>query len=221
MGYFGEEFETELRKLFQIMAKKTKDEKIQLFDAHGKRLYLTEDERQSFLKTAFKGDRHVLTFCATLYYTGCRISEALELTPKRIDLSSNVIIFESLKKRRRGVFRAVPVPSEHIDALNMVHAIRDAQNGQKKTQIDIPLWDWSRTTAWRRVKEVMDASDIQKGPHLCPKGLRHGYGIHAIGKGIPLNMLQKWMGHAQMETTSIYANAVGEEQSNIAAKMWS
>ena len=45
-----------------------------------------------------------------------------------------------------------------------------------------------------------------------PEGLRHGYGIHAIGKGIPLNMLQKWMGHAQMETTSIYANAVGKSK---------
>ena len=55
MGYFGEEFETELRKLFQIHGQKNQDEKIQLFDAHGKRLYLTEDERQSFLKQLSRG----------------------------------------------------------------------------------------------------------------------------------------------------------------------
>ncbi len=105
--------------------------------------------------------------------------------------------------------------------MNMVHAIKDAQNGQKKAVLDQPLWDWSRTTSWRRVKEVMDFSGIQPGPHLCPKGLRHGYGIHAIDEKVPLNMLQKWMGHSDLKTTSIYANAVGEEQSKIASRMWS
>jgi integrase/recombinase XerD len=31
--------------------------------------------------------------------------------------------------------------------------------------------------------------------------------------------VQKWLGHAQLTTTAVYANAVGEEQS-IAARMW-
>ncbi len=67
----------------------------------------------------------------------------------------------------------------------------------------------------------MDASGISSGPHLCPKGLRHGYGINAIINKVPLNMLQKWMGHSKMVTTAIYANAVGEEQNKIASRMWS
>ncbi len=53
-----------------------------------------------------------------------------------------------------------------------------------------------------------------------PKGLRHGYAIHALSKGVPLNMVSKWMGRAKMETTAIYCNAVGEEQQSIAARMW-
>jgi hypothetical protein len=32
--------------------------------------------------------------------------------------------------------------------------------------------------------------------------------------------VSKWMGHAKMETTAIYCNAVGEEQQTIAARMW-
>ena len=34
-------------------------------------------------------------------------------------------------------------------------------------------------------------------------------------------MLQKWLGHVKMETTAIYADAVGDEQKKIAALMWS
>jgi integrase len=75
-------------------------------------------------------------------------------------------------------------------------------------------------TAWRRVIEVMEAAGIPPGPHRCPKGLRHGYGVHAISSGVPLNMLRRWMGHASMETTAIYANALGAEEQGIAARMW-
>ena len=53
------------------------------------------------------------------------------------------------------------------------------------------------------------------------KGLRHGYAINAVTKGVPLHMLSKWMGHSILEITAIYANAMGEEQQAIAARMWS
>jgi integrase/recombinase XerD len=53
-----------------------------------------------------------------------------------------------------------------------------------------------------------------------PKGLRHGFGVAAVSAGIPLNLVQKWLGHAQLTTTAIYADAVGEEEQSIAARMW-
>src|SRR3982750_3282066 len=98
-----------------------------LFDAEGRRLYVTEDERRAFIAAAPKAPREVRTFCGVLHATGCRISEALALSADRIDLSGRVIVFESLKKRRSGVFRAVPVPPELLDALDLVHGIREAQ----------------------------------------------------------------------------------------------
>jgi integrase/recombinase XerD len=44
--------------------------------------------------------------------------------------------------------------------------------------------------------------------------------VHAVAKGVPLNILQKWLGHAQLTTTAIYANAPGQEERDIAARMW-
>jgi site-specific recombinase XerD len=102
----------------------------------------------------------------------------------------------------------------------MVHGLREAHKRQKKDVLDTSLWGFSRVTAWRHVSAVMRAAGIEEGPHRCPKGLRHGYAIHALSKAVPLNLVSKWMGHAKMETTAIYANAVGEEQQNIAARMW-
>ena len=86
---------------------------------------------------------------------------------------------------------------------------------------DQRLWTWSRTTAWRHVTEVMAAADIGAGPHRSPKGLRQGFGVNAVSKGVPLNMVHKWMGHAPLAMTAIYANALGAEEQGIAARMWS
>ena len=164
---------------------------MQLFDAEGRRLYVTEEERRAFVAAAAKAPREVRTFCGVLHATGCRISEALALTPQQIDLSGRVVVFESLKKRRKGVYRAVPVPPELLDALDLVHGIREAQ---RRGQAKALLWPWSRMTAFRRVQEVIAAAGIPDGPHACPKGLRHGFGVQAVSRGIALNMVQKWLG---------------------------
>jgi integrase len=156
-----------------------------------------------------------------LYYTGCRISEALQVNPRRVDFSDQVIIFESLKRRRQGLYRAVPVPASLLDTLDMVHGLREIQKRGNKRDLERPLWPWSRSTAWRRIVSVMKDAGIMEGPHRVPKGLRHGYAIHALNKGVQLNLVSKWMGHAKLETTAIYANAIGEEQQAIAARMWS
>ena len=190
----------------------------QLYDQAGQRKYLTAEERTAFLKAAKSADRAARTFCMTLAYTGCRISEALVLTADRVDLSGNVIVFESLKKRRRGLFRAVPVPAVVLDALDLVHGLREAQRARDDGK-SVRLWPWGRATAWRRVSEVMQRAGID-GPQSKPKGLRHGFGVAAVQAGIPLNMVQKWLGHAQLSTTAIYADAVGAEEQAIAERMW-
>jgi integrase/recombinase XerD len=190
-----------------------------LFNTDGTRKYLTAEERRAFLDAASKADREVRTFCGLLAYTGCRISEALALTVERVDLVNHMIVFESLKKRKRGVFRAVPVPSAFLDSLDMVHGLREAKKRVNGGRGEV-LWNWSRTTAWRRVKAVMDAAGLHDGVQSTAKGLRHGFGVAAVKNGISLNLAQRWLGHAQISTTAIYADAVGEEEHQIAARMW-
>ena len=187
-----------------------------LFDPNGARLYMNAAEREAFIKAASKAPREIRSFCEVLHYSGCRISEGLALTSKHIDIDNKSLIFETLKRRKDGVFRAVPIPERLIDTLDLVHGIRE-----QKIRRNTPLWPYSRTTAWRHVKAIMANAGLTDGAQFSPKGLRHGYGVHAISKNVPLNMLSKWMGHAKIETTAIYANALGEEQHQIAQRMWS
>jgi integrase/recombinase XerD len=70
---------------------------------------------------------------------------------------------------------------------------------------------------WRGVHTVMAATGLD-GPQASPKGLRHGFGVAAVSAGIPL--VQKWLGHAQLATTAIYADAVDAEEKDLARRMW-
>lgn len=189
-----------------------------LYAADGARKYLTAAERDAFLKAAEGTDRQARTLCMTLAYSGCRISEALALTADRVDLQAGVLIFHSLKKRKTGVYRAVPVPPALLDALDLVHGVREAQARADRGR-GARLWAFERMSAWQRVHVVMTLAGLS-GPQATPKGLRHGFGVAAVAAGIPLNLVQKWLGHAQLSTTAIYADAVGEEERDIARRMW-
>jgi integrase len=102
----------------------------------------------------------------------CRLSEAL--TADRVDFAAGTLVFESLKKRRSGIYRAVPVPPALLDALDLVHGIRELQARRGKARTE-RLWPVSRMTGWRAVRAVMKAAGLD-GPHASPKGLRHGFG---------------------------------------------
>lgn len=188
-----------------------------LYDREGNRKYLTRTERKAFLDAASRMPPEVRTFCLTLAYTGARVSEVLALTPKRIDTEAHIAIIESLKKRRRGVYRAVPIPSKLLTELCKVHRIETA-----KRQLDRAkqrIWPWCRTTAWKWVKMCMTLAEISGAP-ASPKGLRHALGVGALQAGVPINLVKKWLGHSRLETTEVYADAVGEEEQAIARKFW-
>ncbi len=189
-----------------------------LYDQRGHRKYLIGSERAAFLKAAKAADPTTETFCLVLAYTGARISEVLALTPDRIDPGSCVIMFETLKRRRKGAFRAVPVPRKVLKRIATVHGLAGLAYMTEGASIE-RLWPWCRTTAWQRVKAVMNEAGVT-GTQASPKGLRHAFGVLGLQSGVPLNLVSRWLGHAKLETTAIYAEAIGEEEKAIAQRFW-
>lgn len=128
-----------------------------LFDNRGNRKYLIARERLAFVYAASKERDVVSTFCLTLAFTGARISEVLALTANRIDAANEIIIFETLKQRKRRVFRAVPVPRTLIPLLTKYGVGKEGR-----------LWPWGRTNGWKVVKTVMRRL-VSQNPLASPK----------------------------------------------------
>ena len=188
-----------------------------LFGQSGSRKYLNAAERLRFLESAQRLPPPERLFCETLAWSGGRISEVLALTPAAIDVETGVVCIQTLKRRKRGVVRQVPLPSELLDELDHEFEIREAQRDPDLAHERI--WRFSRTTAWRRVKEVMAEAGIAGTPAM-PKGLRHGFCVKAVHSNVPIHLLQRWIGHASLRTTGIYYELVGPDERAIAARMW-
>lgn len=186
-----------------------------LFTEAGERKYLNANERQRFYDAlAFMDDPAERSFCKLIYWTGCRISEALQVTQEHIDVEAGTVLIRSLKKhgRLKGKhYRTLHVPRDFVGELSTVPGLR--------CQSSRHLWNFTRQKGWRLIKEAMTHAGVY-GPRASARGLRHGFGVHAILSGVPETTLQRWLGHTSLETTAIYIAVMGAEERDIARRMW-
>lgn len=187
-----------------------------LYAGDGGRKYLNRSERQRALATMEDLDPDKALFALTLAWTGARVSEVLALTPASFQIEAGIVAITTLKRRKLAV-REVPIPASLMEAIDLQFGLKAAQrntivSGQR-------LWPWHRVTAWRLLKDIMRASGIVGRP-ACPRGLRHGFGVGSLQAGVPLNLVQRWLGHARISTTAIYADASGPEERTFALRFW-
>ncbi len=186
----------------------TRRSPIHLFDHTGRRKYLSAEERARFLAAAALAAPRIEAFCLLLHFTGCRISEGLGLRAEHLDFEAGSAALQTLKQRQSGIYRSVPLPPMLFDKLRALGTAPDA-----------PLFPWHRATAWAKIKTVMARAGIE-GPHACPRGLRHGFGVAAVTAGVPVTLVQRWLGHTKLETTAIYLSVMGREERRFASRIW-
>ncbi len=180
-----------------------------LHSRKGQRKYLNQEERLRFFEATKLKSMEIRLFCQLIYYTGARIAEIHNLTIDSIDFANKTVILESLKKRKKGIFREIPLPSCILD---------DLKNYIDKPLKNNNLWSFSLRSASRHIKRVMNEAQIT-GIRSSSRALRHGFAVHAVSL-VPITMVKKYLGHSALQTTEIYLNVVGHEEREIAKRIW-
>jgi integrase/recombinase XerD len=179
------------------------------YDEEGRRKYLSRAEGCAFIQNAARLPKPSALFCLTIYYTGCRISEALALRQQDVDSEVKTILIRSLKKRQKREIRRIPAPEWLVKGLMDISSLAEGEL----------LWPFSRTTGWRIIKGAMKSAQIE-GIHATAKGLRHGFGVRGAMEQIPMSLIQGWMGHADPSTTAIYLEVKGDEERELIGRTW-
>lgn len=155
---------------------------------------LTEEEVQTLFKVTPTKFHRTWTF---LIESGVRIGELVSLEWDNFDLDRGQLSLspsESIKlKSNRG--RRVPLTSSMVDDLR-----RSQDAGQPRP---FPLTRWEIKGAWNRARKKMGMAG-DRG--FVPHSLRHTCATRLIANGVPTSTVQKWLGHANIATTTLYLN---------------
>jgi site-specific recombinase XerD len=163
------------------------------------RTYLTPEEYSRLLAAA---GAHPRDFCIlTLFIqTGIRISELCELRLSDIDLEAGTLMVRlgkgmaarTIELEKKGI-RATKTwlqarPATHFDHLFLN---RDEE----------PLKEWG-------VRDLLNKYCEQAGitKRITPHSLRHTFASYKAQSGVSPFQLKEWLGHARLDTTSIYVH---------------
>ncbi len=167
---------------------------------------MTEDEINKVVKTigGFNGD--VVLF---LSLTGLRWGEARALrvgdvrvqeSPPRIHVLRSHPEGMSEKTPKSGRMRIVPVAERLIPIIESLSKNREPEDYLLSRDGSSQLWRgrFSRSANWKDVSGGRTVHD-----------LRHSAACNWLRRGVPVNTVQAWLGHADLETTAIYTTYLG------------
>jgi site-specific recombinase XerD len=193
------------------------NQNLSLYSRTGERKYLNRAERRRALDVMARMERERALFSLLLAWTGGRVSEVMAVRADSFQLDRNIVALRTLKRRRHHV-REIPISPGLMQALDRHFDLAARQCDPDRA--NQRLWSWSsRVTAWRFIKGALLEAGVV-GRLASPRGLRHGFAVTALQASVPLNLVQRWLGHARISTTAIYARACGPEEIAFAKTFW-
>lgn len=156
--------------------------------------WLTIEEREEFLACCDEDVRGLMTF---LFYTGCRIGEALKLTWKDVSEGSpqtaSFTTFKGKSKRRR--VRSVPLTEEALDAMG--------ERGRGVVFRNPEGEQWAYDPAYHRFVKAAAAAGLED---FRPHDIRHTFASHLVQKGASLRAVADLLGHSSLAMVMRYAH---------------
>lgn len=162
---------------------------------------LSKDEEQRLIRQAYQEKNSYGLLLKTLFLTGTRVSEFVSIKVKDFYFDELMIL---IQKGKGGKSRYVPILSE------LAQELKTHLNGREVGYI----FESNRHTKFspRRIQQIVKQTAEQAGiakkvhPHL----LRHTVATFLLEKKMPLEQIQKFLGHSKIETTQIYAESSTE-----------
>ncbi|MDE5882382.1 MAG: tyrosine recombinase XerD [Muribaculaceae bacterium] len=138
----------------------------------------------------------------TLYGSGLRVSELVDLRISRISLDDRLMIVEGKGSKQRMVPMSpssVELIREYLperDRLNIKPAGRDVLFLNRR---GAPL---TRVMVFYIIRDLAALAGIQK--KVSPHTMRHSFATHLLEGGANLRAIQEMLGHESIATTEIY-----------------
>jgi integrase/recombinase XerD len=162
---------------------------------------LSREEETRLISHAYrmKGERGLLI--KTLFQAGARVSEFVNINAEDVFFDEPMVL---IAKAKGGKSRCVPILSSLAQELS-------THLGDRTTGY---LFETNLNTQYsaRRVQQIIKetAAEAKSTKRVYPHLLRHSVGTTLLECRMPLEQIQKFLGHAKLRTTQIYAESTPE-----------
>lgn len=173
---------------------------------------LSLDEAQAILQQV--KTFHNYAFLTTVYSCGLRLQEALFLQISDIDATRMMI---HVHRGKGAKDRFVPLPQETLHLLRLYWKTHRNQKllfpalgrgHQKAPSSAHPMSIDSVQGAFREAKQAAGIKKRRVSIHT----LRHSYATHLLEAGVNIRVIQRFLGHANLETTMVYLHLTQKGQ---------
>lgn len=172
--------------------------------------YLESDEIAAIIKQpdrkTLEGQRdHALL--ALLYNTGARIQEALDLCPSSIRFESPLQVRLIGKGKKERICPIWPETADLLAAL-LRRQPRPPNERLFVNRYGQPLGaSGVRFKLRQYVRSAASQMPSLATKRISPHTFRHSTAVHLVSAGVDLTVIRSWMGHANLDTTNLYARA--------------
>jgi integrase/recombinase XerD len=162
---------------------------------------LSRDEEQRLIQQAYKDKGAHGLLIKTLFQTGARVSEFANIKVEHFFFDELMILID---KGKGGKSRYVPILSDLAQELS-THLGTRGVGYLFETNRHLP---YSPRRIQQIIKATAEGAKIKKRvyPHL----LRHSVATILLEGGMPIDQIQKFLGHSKLETTQVYAESMTE-----------
>lgn len=144
----------------------------------------------------------------TMYASGLRVSELLNLKKGQVNLSKGIItVFGKGAKERK-----VPIADYAIDFIRKyINEVRNKSEhkGSEFLFLNRSGEPLSRIYFFKQVRKYAELVGIDMT--ISPHTLRHSFATHLLNHGAQLRMVQGMLGHTNIATTQIYTHVSSEK----------
>jgi integrase len=175
---------------------------------------VTEEEAK-MIWTAPNAQPMTSMLIQVLWYTGLRISEAIDLTTtslQRDGMDYKLLVMSEKVGKIKGQSKPDVLPISHIFALDLVDYIR------KYCKEGDYLFPIHRVTAWRQIQKCAKEAGLINWKEIHPHSFRHGFIYDKASKGVHPYVLSRLARHRDLRTTLGYYRPTDRDLRNAMEK---
>lgn len=175
-----------------------------------------EEVYRIFYEAEKEGNKRDYLFIKVLWMAGLRISEAVNITPRHIEIGGLHVWGKSRPRTKEEMEKGIP---KHPKRDRIVQIHPDLKHllvdyiFDNEIEKDKRIFSFATARGWQIVQHYVKKAGISR--KIWPHMFRHGFAVNYLHQTNNIRALQDMLGHSSLNTTMIYTKLTDKDKQEL------